>query len=149
MFNPAVKKIIPGAGVAVLACVAIALFVTWSAQNESSPARPNRAVAACVRAWTSDDAHVKVTAAYPGTATSLLTWIHESFPIESTTIRTVENERNDPVVECYLAGSFGGIPLAPGAATYTNIVVSRDERTGVETLLVAGHSSRWSFHPPS
>jgi len=33
MFNPAVKKIIPGAGVAVLACVAIALFVTWSAQK--------------------------------------------------------------------------------------------------------------------
>jgi hypothetical protein len=90
-----------------------------------------------------------VTRSYQDTAGAVRAWresrtaaVRPSYPLLSTTAAA-------PVAVCYLAGSFTGIPAAPGyTGNYRHLVVIVSESTGGMTLDAAGHAPSWSFAPP-
>jgi hypothetical protein len=90
-----------------------------------------------------------MTRSYQDTAGAVRAWresrtaaVRPSYPLLSTTAAA-------PVAVCYLAGSFTGIPAAPGyTGNYRHLVVIVSESTGGMTLDAAGHAPSWSFAPP-
>jgi hypothetical protein len=146
-------------GAATGAAVAgVVLVVTWTSSVGRETVVSSTAAAACETAWTSGGTPLRVDAAYPGSARSFLPWISAAFSHEVTNVDAVRAERNDPMVVCYLSGTFSGIPTLwfvrahdsrVSAPAYTHVVVAQDERTKAVQLLVAGASGSWSFSPPS
>jgi hypothetical protein len=118
----------------------------------TAPARPAAATrasaGACQRAARTWGA-AAVTRSYQDTAGAVRAWresrtaaVRPSYPLLSTRAAA-------PVAVCYLAGSFTGIPAAPGyTANYRRLIVIVSESTGGMTLDAAGHASSWSFGPP-
>lgn len=118
----------------------------------AAPARPAAATPAsaraCRRAARTYGA-AAVTRSYQDTAGAVRAWrehrtgaVRPSDPLLTTTTAA-------PVAVCYLAGSFTGIPAAPGyTANYRRLIVIVSESTGSMTLDAAGHALSWSFAPP-
>jgi len=108
-----------------------------------------RAESACQRAASAWHA-TAVEASYQSTRGAVQKWResrtvgeHPVYPSLSAT------QAGMPTAVCYLAGSFTGIPSAPGAsATYKKIIVEVDETTGATTLDAANPGQSWPFAAP-
>jgi len=104
---------------------------------------------ACTKAggpWTSN---FTVVAAYPSTAGAVQSWVQTRMPTHPVYSALSPAAAAAPVAVCYLAGSFTGIPAAPGSNDiYSALIVTVDESSGAITLNAAGQSSSWTFGPP-
>jgi len=113
------------------------------------PAASTRASAGACRRAARTWGAAAVTRSYQDTAGAVRAWresrtaaVRPSYPLLSATAAA-------PVAVCYLAGSFAGIPAAPGyPGNYRHLVVLVSEATGGMTLDAAGHAPSWSFAPP-
>jgi hypothetical protein len=91
-----------------------------------------------------------VTASYQDTAAAVQAWRETRTPAARPEYPALTSAAaTAPVAVCYLAGSFTGIPAAPGGnGRYRRLIVLVNEQTGHLTLDVANPASSWSFAPP-
>ena len=113
------------------------------------PAAATRASATACRRAARTWGAAAVTHSYQDTAGAVRAWretrdsaVRPAYPLLSRTTAA-------PVAVCYLAGSFAGIPAAPGyTGSYRKLIVIVSEPTGGMTLDAASHAAAWSFGPP-